>query len=92
MLETAHQLQSPTDSGVDSLPSGSLAMTTPLPARAENRKPALKTVNIANPLEPSRTLLGITYANESRNSVYTVLVTRDEESYAVKTTVFAIHE
>lgn len=41
-------------------PSSSLAMTMPLPARAENRKPALKMVKIANPLAFSRMVRGIT--------------------------------
>ena len=35
-------------------------MTTPLPALAENRNPALKMVNIANPLAFCNTDLGIT--------------------------------
>jgi hypothetical protein len=35
-------------------------MTTPLPALAENRNPALKMVNIANPLAFCSTALGIT--------------------------------
>ena len=41
-------------------PSSSLAMTMPLPALAENRKPALKIVKIAKPLAFSRMVLGIT--------------------------------
>lgn len=42
------------------LPSSSFAMTTPLPALAENRKPALKMVNMANPFAFSRTDRGMT--------------------------------
>lgn len=48
--------------GLDSLPSSSFAMTMPLPALAEKRKPALKMVNIAKPLAFSSTLRGMTYA------------------------------
>jgi len=42
-------------------PSGNLATTIPLPARAEKRNPALNTVKIANPLAFSRMDLGITW-------------------------------
>ena len=44
-----------------SLPSPSLAMTIPLPALAEKRKPALKMVKMANPFAFSSTLRGMTY-------------------------------
>ena len=44
----------------NSLPSSSFAMTIPLPARAEKRKPALKTVKMAKPFAFSRTLRGMT--------------------------------
>lgn len=46
--------------GLDSLPSSSFAMTMPLPALAEKRKPALKMVNIAKPFAFSSTLRGMT--------------------------------
>jgi hypothetical protein len=46
--------------GADHDPSSSFAMTIPVPALAEKRKPALKTVKIANPLAFSNTLRGMT--------------------------------
>lgn len=42
-------------------PSCVRAMTTPDPARAENRKPALKTVKMAKPWARSRTERGMTW-------------------------------
>ena len=42
------------------LPSSSLAITIPLPALAENTKPAFTRVNMANPLACSRTERGMT--------------------------------
>ena len=48
-------------SNKNSLPSSSFAITTPLPALAENRKPALKMVKMANPFAFSSTVRGMTY-------------------------------
>jgi hypothetical protein len=43
-----------------SQPSSSLAITIPLPARAEKTNPAFTTLNMANPLARSRILRGTT--------------------------------
>ena len=52
-------------SNENSLPSSSFAITTPLPALAENRKPALKMVKMANPFAFSSTVRGMTYVIRS---------------------------
>ena len=53
----------------DLLPSSSFAMTIPLPARAEKRKPALKTVKMAKPFAFSSTLRGMTYRMTSNRQL-----------------------
>ena len=55
-----HPTEAVQDRDADVHPSGSLATTIPLPARAEKRNPALNTVKIAKPLAFSRMLRGIT--------------------------------
>lgn len=60
MLQDVRRNEEYNDSDFDLLPSSSFAITTPLPARAENTKPALNIVKMANPLAFSRTDRGIT--------------------------------
>lgn len=63
-------------------------MTTPLPARAENKKPALTTVNMAKPLALASTCLGITCNDKMNNTV----VLRMRVTYAVEPIVAAVDE
>ncbi len=75
-----------------SLPSSSLAITTPLPALAEKRNPALKMVKMANPFAFSSTVRGMTYVIRSDISCTSLVNVKMLQTYAIKPVVGAVDE
>lgn len=71
-------------------PSSRRAITTPLPARAEKRKPALTTVKIAKPLAFSRTLRGMICT--SRRGPVHGFAKNKVSAYTVETIVRTVHK
>ena len=58
----------------DVQPSSILAITIPLPALADSKNPALKTVKTANPFACSRTVRGMTFLSTINQCVRKVMI------------------